>query len=109
MLTELPQPARLFMWCFIAAFLSAFILAAATRAYWVVRVGMAGAGSSIFLFGLCIFRDVNGAASTATRIYKESRGIAPEGFTLADVPTIKGMGFFYILIGVLWVVAALIG
>jgi hypothetical protein len=53
----------------------------------------------LFLFGLHVFRDINGTASMWSRIYKESRGIRPEGFTFTDVPTIKAMGFMYMLMG----------
>jgi hypothetical protein len=70
---------------------------------WAVRVTMALAGVSLGLFGLCVFRDFNGAATTWNRLYKESRGIAPESFTFADVPTLKGMGFLYMLMGVFWI------
>src|SRR5687768_6752665 len=62
----------------------------------------AGAGGlSIFLFSLCVFRDVNGVASDWSRMYKESKGIPPDGFTVADVPTIKFLGFIYMFMGVL--------
>lgn len=101
--TELPQPARTFYWCFIALFLVTLPLGAVTRMNWVV-LGISAAGVFVFLFGLHVFRDINGTASMWSRIYKESRGIRPEGFTFADVPTIKGMGFMYMLMGVFFVV-----
>jgi hypothetical protein len=101
--TELPQPARTFYRCFIALFLVTFPLGIVTRMNWVV-LGISGAGVFLFLFGLHVFRDINGTASMWSRIYKESRGIRPEGFTFADVPTIKGMGFMYMLMGVFFVV-----
>ena len=63
-------------------------------------LGVSVAGFFLFLFGLHVFRDLHGTASTWSRIYKESHGISPEGFTFADVPTIKGMGFMYMLMGV---------
>jgi hypothetical protein len=45
--------------------------------------------------GAQVFKDINGAANSWSRIYKESRGIAADQFTFADVPTLKGMGAFY--------------
>jgi hypothetical protein len=97
--TELPQPARAFYWCFIALFLGTFLVGVITRVNWVA-IGVSGSGVFLFLFGLHVFRDINGTASMWSRIYKESRGIEPEGFTFADVPTIRGMGFMYMLMGV---------
>ncbi|MBB6407291.1 hypothetical protein [Arthrobacter sp. AZCC_0090] len=65
------------------------------------------AGLALVLFGFCVFRDIDGAARSWSRIYKKSRGISPEGFAFADVPTLKGMGFVYMLIGALWFVFAI--
>lgn len=70
-----------------------------TRVNWFA-LGMSVSGVFVFLFGLHVFRDINGTASTWSKIYKESHGIRPEGFTFADVPTIKGMGFMYMIMGV---------
>ena len=102
LLTELPQPARTFNWCFYALFLVTFVLGAATRMNWVA-IGISGAGIFLFLFGLYVFRDINDTASTWSRIYKESRGIKPESFTFADVPTIRAMGFMDMIAGVFFV------
>jgi len=88
-------------------FLVTFVLGAATRMNWVA-IGFSGAGLFLFLFGLYVFRDINDTASTWSRIYKESRGIKPGSFTFADVPTIRGMGFMY-MIGGLFFVAGGIG
>lgn len=74
---------------------------------WVV-LGISGSGVFLFLFGLHVFRDVDGTASMWSKIYKESRGIRPEGFTFADVPTIKGMGFIYMLMGAFLVVGGFV-
>lgn len=71
---------------------------------WVVAIGLSGAGLSLFLFGLYVFRDINDTASTWSRIYKESRGIKPESFAFADVPTIRAMGFMHMIVGVFFVV-----
>ena len=70
---------------------------------------LVAAGCSIFLFGLCIFRDINGATTAWSRMYKESKGIPPEGFTVADVPTLKFIGFMYMVIGILFFVATASG
>ncbi|GAB2707578.1 hypothetical protein GCM10027038_01100 [Arthrobacter bambusae] len=56
----------------------------------------------LLLFGFCVFRDINNAATSWSRMYKESRGISPEHFIFADVSTLKGMGFIYMLMGVFW-------
>jgi hypothetical protein len=104
--TELPQPARAFYWCFISLFLGTFLLGVITRVSWVA-IGLSVAGLFLFLFGLHVFRDINGSATTWSRIYRESRGIRPEGFTFADVPTIKGMGFMYMLAGVFFAVGGI--
>ncbi|WP_442545214.1 hypothetical protein ACSBOX_05930 [Arthrobacter sp. KN11-1C] len=101
--TELPQPARTFYWFSIALFLATFLLGVVTRVNWVF-LGISGSGVFLFLFGWHVFRDINGTASIWSRIYRESRGIRPEGFTFADVPTIRGMGFMYMLMGIFFVV-----
>lgn len=105
-MTELPQPARTFNWCFITMFLVTFVLGVITRLNWVA-VGFSAAGLFLFLFGLYVFRDINGTATTWSRIYKESRGINSEGFTFADVPTIRGMGFMYMIVGLFLVVGGI--
>ncbi len=73
-----------------------------TRVNWFA-LGLSVAGVFVFLFGLQVFRDLNGTASTWSKIYRESHGISPDGFTLADVPTIKGMGFIYMIMGIFFV------
>lgn len=100
--TELPQPARAFSWCFIGFFFGTFLLLAVTRVNWFF-LGIIGAGAFLFLFGLQVFRDTNSTASVWSAIYKESRGIRPGGFTFADVPTIKGMGFMYMVMGLFFI------
>jgi hypothetical protein len=72
-------------------------------------IGMGAAGIFLGLFGWCVLRDVNGTTSAWSRFYKESKGIAPDGFTLADVPTLKGMGFLYMLMGASFVIVAVLG
>lgn len=106
LLTELPQPARTFYWCFITMSLGTFVLGLATRMNWVA-IGFSGAGIFLFLFGLYVFRDINDTASTWSRIYKESRGIKPESFTFADVATIRGMGFMHMIGGLFFVVGGI--
>ena len=103
-LTKAPQPAKTSIWCFICVFLSMLILLIITGSTWVFSIGAVLAGLSLFLFGLCYFRDIHATATTASRIYKESRGIDPEGFTFADVPTLKAIGFGQMLIGALFIV-----
>ena len=102
---ELPQPARTFSWCFIGFFLGTFLLLALTRVNWFF-LGMIGAGVFLFLFGLHVFNDINNTASIWSNIYKESRGIRPSGFTFADVPTIKGIGFVYMVAGLFFIVGS---
>jgi hypothetical protein len=80
-----------------------------TRLDWVMVVGIGVAGVFLVLFGWCVFRDVNGAASAWAMFYRESKGIAPEGFTLADVPTLKAMGFCYMLVGAGFLLGAIVG
>jgi formate-dependent nitrite reductase membrane component NrfD len=106
LLTELPQPARTFYWCFYTTFLASFVLGAATRMNWGA-IGVSGAGVFLFLFGLYVFRDINDTASTWSRIYKESRGIKPESFTFADVPTIRAMGFMHMIGGVFFIIGGI--
>lgn len=84
------------------SFLAGFVLGAATGAFWIGLLGVEVAGVFAFLFGRCVYRDINGAATFWSDAYKESRGIPPEDFTFFDVPTAKSMGFFYMLIGVFW-------
>ncbi|MFC9772565.1 MULTISPECIES: hypothetical protein [unclassified Pseudarthrobacter] len=105
--TELPQPARS-LWLSIVPILAlGFVFLAITSQPWAVRIAMALAGASLGLFGLCVFRDVNGTVTTWNRLYKESRGIALENFTFADVPTLKGLGFLYIVMGLFWIAGSL--
>lgn len=98
---EMPQPARALFLCFLGAIFFSFVLAVMKGPEWLMLLIAGAAGLSIFLFGLCVFRDVNGVASDWSRMYKESKGIPPDGFTVADVSTIKFMGFIYMLMGVL--------
>ncbi len=85
-------------------FLLSPAIAALKAPEWLLLLDFVAAALSIFLFGLCIFRDINGAATAWSRMYKESKGIPPEGFTIADVPTIRFMGFMYMVMGVLGIV-----
>lgn len=109
LLTELPQPARRFEWLLWITFITGFVLGIATRTFSIAAAGAAVAGVFAFLFGRCIFRDINGAATFWSTAYKESRGLAPEHFTFFDVPTAKAMGFFYMLMGVFWVGGSIVG
>ena len=102
LITELPQPARRYnalMWLVV---LAAFALAAATASKWILLLGIGVAGVFAFLFGHCIYRDRNGAATFWSDAYKESRGIQRDQFTFFDVPTAKWMGFSYMLMGLFW-------
>ena len=103
----MPQPAKSFLPCFIVFVFLSFIIAVVKGPNWAQQIVIALAGISIFLFGLCVFRDIKGAATSWSRLYKESKGIAPDGFTFADVPTIKGMGFVYMGMGVMFAVMAI--
>ncbi|MDP9906699.1 MULTISPECIES: hypothetical protein [Arthrobacter] len=98
---EMPQPAKTLFRCFLAFFALSFLVGALKGPEWLMLLFAFITGLAIFLFGLCIFRDVNGVATGSSRMYKESKGIPPEGFTLADVPTIKFMGFIYMCMGAL--------
>ena len=102
LLMEGPQPARRYEWLLWVSFLAGLALGIATRIFWIAAVGAGLAGVFAFLFGRCVFRDINGAATFWSKAYKESRGIAPEHFTFFDVPTAKAMGFSYMLMGVFW-------
>ncbi|WP_461190069.1 hypothetical protein [Arthrobacter sp. Z4-13] len=72
-------------------------------------IGMGAAGIFLGLFGWCVFRDVNGTTSAWSRFYKESKGIGAQGFTLADGPALKGLGFWYMLIGAGFLFGAVLG
>lgn len=98
---EMPQPAKVLFRCFLGSVALCFLVGALNGPEWLLLLIGSVIGLSVFLFGLCIFRDVNGAATSWSLMYKESKGIPPEGFTLADVPTMKFMGFFYMCVGVL--------
>jgi hypothetical protein len=98
---EMPQPAKALFRCFFASIALCFLVGALKGPGWLLLLIGSVIGLSIFLFGLCIFRDINGAATGWSLMYKESKGIPPEGFTFADVPTIKFMGFMYMCMGVL--------
>jgi hypothetical protein len=101
---EMPQPARGLVPAFFAFSLLSLPLTVLKASEWLLLLDFVAAALSIFFFGLCIFRDINGAATAWSRMYKESKGIPPEGFTMADVPTIKFMGFMYMVMGALGVV-----
>ncbi|MGO4146957.1 hypothetical protein AB4Y77_17895 [Paenarthrobacter sp. YAF11_1] len=104
---EWPQPAKALMLCFPAFFILSFILAALKLPFWAVLIPITLAGVSVFSLGFCIFRDIRNTATTWSLLYRESKNIAPDGFTIADVPTIKGMGFMYMLMGVMFVAGSL--
>lgn len=97
---EMPQPAKALFLCFLGFFLLSFVVALLKGPGWLVLLVVGAVGLSFFLFGLCIFRDVSGAASAWSRMHKESKGIPQEGFTFIDVPTIRFMGFIYMCAGI---------
>ncbi|MCA4135305.1 hypothetical protein [Arthrobacter sp. M4] len=101
MFVEEPQPAKGLFRFFLTSVALSFLLAVLRGPAWLQLVIIYLMGLSIFFYGLCIFRDINGAATSWSRMYKESKGIPPEGFTFADVPTIKFMGFMYMCMGIL--------
>lgn len=107
--SELPEPARTYERWFVALCAVTVLTGVTTRLDWVMVVGIGVAGVFLVLFGWCVFRDVNGAASAWSTFYRESKGIAPEGFTLADVPTLKAMGFWYMLVGAGFLLGAVVG
>lgn len=90
-------------------FVLGFVVVAITGASWVMRAALAGAGIGLVLLGFCVYRDVNGAATTGSRIYREGRGLSPEQFSFADSGSIKAMGFFYLIIGLFWVGISVFG
>jgi hypothetical protein len=104
--TEMPQPARALSWLIPSLFIAGLLIYVLTRQFWPSRIAIGAAGVFLFAFGFCVFRDINGAASSWSRMYKESRGLSPEHFTFADVPTLKGMGFIYMVMAVLWLCMA---
>ena len=105
--TEVPPLASVFMLGFPSLFLLSLLMAVAKLPFWAVVIPIVLAGCSLVALGLFIFRDIDGTASIWSRAYRESKGIAPDGFTFADVPTIKGLGFIYILMGAFFAFGAL--
>lgn len=105
----MPQPVRALGCAIPPIFLLGILLVSLTGAAWTLRSALAAAGVMVVILGVCVFRDINDAATTWSRLYKEGRGISPENFTFADVGTIKGMGFFYIIVGIFWIGLALFG
>ncbi|MHA7263774.1 hypothetical protein ACX80W_11300 [Arthrobacter sp. TMN-37] len=106
---EMPQPVRALWWAILPMLLLGVLLVSLTGANWTIRSALAAAGVMVVILGFCVFRDINDAATTWSRLYKEGRGISPMHFTFADVGTIKGMGFFYMVIGIFWIGIALFG
>ena len=104
--TGMPQPARAFSWLFPSLFLLVPLIYTLTGQRWLGLAELGTAGVFLTLFGFYVFRDLNGTASSWSRMYKESRGLSPEQFTFADVASIKAMGFVYMLMGLLWLGAA---
>ncbi|BBE21359.1 hypothetical protein MN0502_02420 [Arthrobacter sp. MN05-02] len=105
----MPQPVRALGWAILPTSLLGVLLISLTGAAWALRSALAAAGVMVVIIGVCVFRDINEAATTWSRLYKEGRGISPEHFTFADVGAIKGMGFTYIVIGTFWIGIALFG
>lgn len=108
LIMELPQPARRYNGLLWVSFLVGLALAAVTTSSWMLLIGTGMAGVFAFLFGRCIYRDLNGAATFWSNAYKESRGIPRDHFTFFDVPTARAMGFFYMLMGIYWTGGALV-
>ena len=116
-MSELPEPARTYeRWCvagfagtFLIGVAGTFLIGVTVHLEWVMFLGTGVAGFFLVLFGWCVFRDVNGAASAWSRFYRESKGISPQGFTLADVPTLKAIGFWFMLVGGGFLSVAVIG
>lgn len=53
---ELPQPGRIFFWCFIALFLVAFLLGVVTQMRWA---GLGASGAGVLVSVWHVFRDIN--------------------------------------------------
>lgn len=104
LLRELPQPARAGLWVGYGTFPVAFLLAIASFQPRIVLVGATVAGAGFAVAGWCVFRNIRDSATTWSTIYRETKGIPPEGFTMGDVPSVKALGFFYLLIGTFWMV-----
>lgn len=102
LLRELPQPARSTFRIAFAAGVAAIILGAVVNRFWAVLPGVAVAGAALAVTGWCLLRDFRGSAAIWVRIYRETRGVPAGAFSMADVPTIKAMGFFYLVTGVIW-------
>ena len=107
LLTELPQPARAGLWIGYVAFPAGVLLGFAFgRATWATFSGAGISGAAIALTGWCLFRDTAGAATEWSRIYRETRGVPPDGFTFGDVPTVRAQGLVYLALGVFFMVIA---
>ena len=102
LLKELPQPARSSFWIIFAAGAAAIFSGAVIDHPWAVLPGVAVAGGAAAVTGWCLLRDFRGSAAIWVRIYRETRGIPAGAFSMTDVPTIKAMGFFYLMMGVVW-------
>lgn len=99
LLTELPQPARSALLLGHVLFFAGLPPALALHQLHIAFLGAVASGISLALAGWCVFRNVRNAAGVWSAIYRESKGIPPDGFTIADVPTVRTLGFFYLLIG----------
>lgn len=102
LLRELPQPARSAFRLIFAAGAAAILLGAVIDRPWAVLPGVAVAGMAAAVTGWCLLRDFRGSAAIWVRIYRETRGIPAGVFSMTDVPTIRAMGFFYLVMGVIW-------
>ncbi|MFK0005106.1 hypothetical protein [Paenarthrobacter sp. NPDC090522] len=102
-----PSPIKALMVAYPALFVLSFVLAAVKLPFWAAVIPIIPAGGALFSLGLCYFRDLRETATIHSRLYRESKGIAPDGFTMADVPTIKGMGFSYMVLGTMLVFGSL--
>lgn len=101
-----PATIKALMVAYPALFVLSLILAAVKLPFWAAVIPINPAGGALFSLGLCYFRDLRETATIHSRLYKEAKGIAPDGFTMADVPTIKGMGFFYMVLGTMLVLGS---
>ena len=107
LLTELPQPARAGLWIGYGAFLAGVLLGIVLGgAAWAMFSGAGISGAAIALTGWCLFRDTAGAATEWSRIYREARGVPPDGFTFGDVPTVRAQGLLYLALGIFFMAVA---
>ncbi|CEA08293.1 hypothetical protein BN1051_01633 [Arthrobacter saudimassiliensis] len=109
LLTELPQPARGGLQLGYLLFLAGLPFGIASGQLHFASLGAAASGVCFAVAGWCVFRNVRGAAAVWSAVYRESKGIPWDGFTNADMPTVRTLGFFYLLVGVWFTIGGVVG